>query len=661
VKLAVCLVFAVSSLVSQSMQAQTKVAVTLEGLLSLKRASDLSLSPDGHFLSFVEGGEVYVCSTEVTCHPNQIAKGNVPQWSPNGDLLAFFQNTDARSTILIWDPKTATLTHVGALDTGATPKTPLWWNPEDNSIEVVSEKSDTADQIIKNVPAPAVLVFPNGSGESALSGLTADSPRGSTLGRPRKDLYLFSSKTGKSTVLLKSSPDVTSLNWSPDGKKLVGAIRDSRPAGAYVEPSSTIFVLDANGGGLHRLRSVATSPWGAVNPRWSPDGKNIAYIASATPYGEDTLFVQAGLDGHPSRAHIKQTGSVMSFVWGGDSKSIVMQVANGVTRPVVRLSIPSGDSEQLNDTEVLTSQFSVSKHGDIAWIESTGSTFEVIRFLPFKGSTSVVLDNLNPQISGWKLGEQDVVRWKNKGGDLLEGILVKPAGYQAGHRYPLIVDPYGNRVNDFKGIPMLANQMLAGKGYALFFPNHRGPQTFAAQNLGNAYSKSSWTSDTGILEVEDILSGVDALIRQGVVDPDRLYLYGVSNGASAVNLLLSRTSIFKAAVSFGGVSDWFNYYMYRPADDWTIPDFLIGKTPQKDLSLYVGISPLYHLDSISTPLLLVTGDKDTRALQAVLFYDGLRRLGKPVTLIRYSAEGHGLSDTNLHDYWARIEKFFSEH
>jgi dipeptidyl aminopeptidase/acylaminoacyl peptidase len=269
---------------------------------------------------------------------------------------------------------------------------------------------------------------------------------------------------------------------------------------------------------------------------------------------------------------------------------------------------------------------------------------------------------LNPQLLKWQLGEQQIVRWKNKAGDALEGILIKPVGYQAGHRYSLIVDPYGDRVNDFKGTPMLANQMLAGKGYALFFPNHRGPQTFAPQSLKNAaYARPSWTSNPGVVEVEDILSGVDALIHQGVADPDRVGLYGVSNGASAINLLITASDRFKAAVSFGGVTDWFNYYMFRPSDDWTIPDFLDGKTPQNDLDLYLSISPLYHLRNVNTPLLLITGDKDTRAIQAVLLYDGLRRLGKPVELVRYPTEGHGISDANMEDYWTRVETFFSEH
>jgi dipeptidyl aminopeptidase/acylaminoacyl peptidase len=428
-----------------------------------------------------------------------------------------------------------------------------------------------------------------------------------------------------------------------------------------VAPSSTIFLLDVRTGSFRRLRSVATNPWSSAEPKWSPDGAKIAFVASTRPYAVDAVFVQAVGSGEPVELHTRPAGSVMGFTWDGDSKSIFMQLANGAKRPIVRLSLTAGHSETVSDTGVHSLQFSASKRGDLAWIESTGSTYGVIRYLLAGTKASTVLANLNPQMLTWDLGEQQIVRWSNKGGDALEGILVRPVGYRAGHRYPLIVDPYGNRVNDFQGIPILANQTLAAKGYALFFPNHRGPQTFAPQNLGKAAcAKACWTSDPGVLEVEDILSGVDALIHQGVADPDRLYLYGVSNGASAVNLILTRTGRFRAAVSFGGVADWFNYYMYRTPDDWTIPDFLAGKTPERDLALYLSISPLYHVPGVTTPLLLLTGDNDSRAIQAVLFYDGLRRLGKPVTLVRYSGEGHGISDANLKDYWNRVEEFLSQ-
>ena len=110
-----------------------------------------------------------------------------------------------------------------------------------------------------------------------------------------------------------------------------------------------------------------------------------------------------------------------------------------------------------------------------------------------------------------------------------------------------------------------------------------------------------------------------------------------------INYLLTRTTRFKVAVSFAGVSDWFHYFLLRDVDDWTIPDMLKGRTPFDDLQTYLSLSPIYHLDKVTTPLMLVIGDKDQRLLDHIYMFDGLRRLGREVTLVRYPAEGHGLA------------------
>lgn len=661
VKVAFLIGLAIPFVTVCSIDAQHTVPVTLQQLLSLKMPSELALSPTGEFLSYTEDGEVYVLATKPGAKPLRIAEGKKPQWSPTGQSLAFWKNTDAGSSIVIWNQKRETLSTAGTLEHGSTPKTAFRWLPQNNSIEVVVARAQTSTRYDEgSVSSP--MIFPNEKNESALQGLTTATRNNTGTARYSTNLYLFNSKTGQNRLLLRGAPNFRVLSWSPDGRELLGAVPDPRQPGRYVPPSSTIFILDLSNGILHKVRSIARNPGMQVTPKWSPDGTKFAYIAPAKPYMEGAIFVAAFHGGEPADITKKLNRAVFAFEWEQDSKSLIAQIADNATRPVVRLIPASGSIEQLNDTDALFLQFTMSQHGDLAWIESTGSTFGIIRFLSVKARTSVVLKDLNPQISRWQLGSQEIVRWKNKEGNSLEGILVKPFGYQPGHRYPLIVDPYGNGVNDFKGIPMLANQMLADMGYALFFPNHRGPQTFAYDILENAqYARPVWTLDPAELESEDILSGVDALIAHGIVDPDRLALYGMSNGASAVNLMLTRTSRFKAAVSTGGVSDWFNYYMYRPADDWTIPDFLYGKTPQDDLKLYLRISPLYHLTSVTTPLLLITGDKDTRIIQAILLYHGLRRLDKSVTLVRYPSEGHEMSGKDLEDYWAIIETFLDHH
>ena len=127
-----------------------------------------------------------------------------------------------------------------------------------------------------------------------------------------------------------------------------------------------------------------------------------------------------------------------------------------------------------------------------------------------------------------------------------------------------------------------------------------------------------------------------------------------ANGASAINQLLTQTHIFRAAVSHGGLADWLGYYQERrTAGDETIPGFLGGRKPEDAPDLYRRISPIYNVDKITTPLLLVVGEKDTRYGDTMKFHAALQRAGSPVTLVTYPSEGHEISTPALVDQHVR--------
>lgn len=307
---------------------------------------------------------------------------------------------------------------------------------------------------------------------------------------------------------------------------------------------------------------------------------------------------------------------------------------------------------------------SASPAGAIAWQQSDGKSQGVIWVKPSREGEAYQLLELNPQIKDWKLGEQGVVPWRSKDGEQLWGILIKPVDYQPARKYPLIVDPYGSPVaiSDFKGVSLLANQAHAMRGYAVFFPASRSFFGFTQHFKNTAFAQSAQGAAAGEALVEDVLSGVDELIARGLVDPQRLGLYSFSTGASAINYLLTRTTRFKVAVSAAGVSDWVHYFLLRDVDDWTIPDMLNGHTPFDDLQTYLSLSPIYHLDRVVTPLMLVVGDKDQRLLDNIYMFDGLRRLGREVTLVRYPGEGHGIASSSaIKDYWNRVNEFFDKY
>jgi dipeptidyl aminopeptidase/acylaminoacyl peptidase len=165
------------------------------------------------------------------------------------------------------------------------------------------------------------------------------------------------------------------------------------------------------------------------------------------------------------------------------------------------------------------------------------------------------------------------------------------------------------------------------------------------------------------------MSGVEELVRRGYVDRDRMFLYSFSTGASAIDQLLTQTTAFRAAISFAGVADWLGYYRAnQPRGDDTIPNFLGGRRPEDSPDLYDRISPVKHADLIQTPLLLIIGDKDSipnggsRYLDTLAFYDALRKAGRPVELLVYPNQGHGIGgDSLVEQHVNRAVEYFRAH
>ena len=144
-----------------------------------------------------------------------------------------------------------------------------------------------------------------------------------------------------------------------------------------------------------------------------------------------------------------------------------------------------------------------------------------------------------------------MVRWKNAHAEELQGILARPSG-GAHLPLPLVVDPYSSWRNRFLHIPVLGNYLFVKAGFAVFFPDHRAPHTFPEMNFGEGYVGAAKDRDPVDVLTDDVMTGVNELVRSGIADRNQLFLYSSSNGASAINQLLTQTHEFRAAVSHGG-------------------------------------------------------------------------------------------------------------
>jgi dipeptidyl aminopeptidase/acylaminoacyl peptidase len=355
---------------------------------------------------------------------------------------------------------------------------------------------------------------------------------------------------------------------------------------------------------------------------------------------------------------------VDDFAWES-AGSIVLTYKDGVSHPLGRLVLESGAIHALSPCATCSSPVGVtmlasSGAGSFVYRETTASSDQIR--LTRKGGHSEDLVDAAPQESQWERGEVRVIHWKNHGGEELEGSLLLPVGYARGTRYPLILDAYPKIGGVNWTSPMAGNQVWAAHGYMVFRPSAPAPHVW--MNPWKSPNSSASNKGPGVWNdtVDDVLTGVDELIDQGLVDPARMCLYGFSNGGSVVDYLVTKTTRFKCAVSVAGaVADWIRPVLLNPTASQITEDWA-GVSLRDNPQAYIQLSAVFFLGNAKTPMLLADGDNDGGfLLDTIEVYNGLKRAGVDVTLLRYPGQGHGFTGAALKDFWDREMAFFGRY
>ena len=264
------------------------------------------------------------------------------------------------------------------------------------------------------------------------------------------------------------------------------------------------------------------------------------------------------------------------------------------------------------------------------------------------------LTDVNPQVRDLALGETEIVTWKSSDGTPVEGILLKPVGYQPGRRYPLLVEAHGGPTGatnaGFKANWGSPGQVWAGEGWAMLYPNPRG-----STGYGEKFTRAN-IMDWGGGDYRDIMTGVDEMIKRGIADSTKLAFEGWSYGGYMTAWVVSQTSRFKAARMGAGLSDLQSMYGTTDIPGY-IGTFFSGTPTQKTLDFYRARSAITFVDQVTTPLLILHGGSDERVPvgQSMEYFRALKDRGKPVQLVFYPREGHGLGE-----YYHQLDKMQRE-
>ncbi|HWX43612.1 MAG TPA: prolyl oligopeptidase family serine peptidase [Blastocatellia bacterium] len=459
------------------------------------------------------------------------------------------------------------------------------------------------------------------------------------------------------------------VSWSPDGKML--SYTDWKQG-----TDGECYLVSVEDGQKRRAAETPHPSFGNAYrpPLWDASGQSLYFIATKALWKVDIAGKAAT---EVARIHNKSIVEILTQrdsgrLWSPDGgRSIVVATQDDGTKEFgfYRVDLITGARAKLREEnkvyrvpaqlfmDVSADGSNIAyvaqdiSHPDDLWITDPG-------FINCRR-----LSNTNPQIDRYQLGSSRLVEWTDKNGNKLRGALLLPPGYRTDRRYPLIVDVYGgdslsDSVNRF-GLAGLANwttnkQLLATRGYAVLLPD-------TPLRVGSPMSDLAST----------VLPAVDKVIEMGIADPERLGVMGASYGGYSTLALIVQTTRFRAAVIFAGFGDLISAYgemsdegaarMIQLAEKGQLR---MGGTPWQFRDRYIENSPIFYLDRVQTPALIVHGTDDhvARTFLGDEIFVGLRRLGKEAVYARYEGEGHALTSyANIADYLNRMILWFDQH
>lgn len=433
---------------------------------------------------------------------------------------------------------------------------------------------------------------------------------------------------------------IASFDVSPDGNEVAIETRSNDDIMSYV--SGDLRVLNIASG---ETRALVAEPGYDGSPQWSPDGRWIAYRSDSGNttsdfYTNGQLKKIRSEGGDSIRLAASHDEQIASPLW--TEKGIYFTAWNRTVRLLYRLN---PDTDQLEAVQNLPEQimnFNLTPDGSSLAFSGrrAGELVELYR-TPVRRPKPEKLTNMSAQISQWSLGTAEVVRWRSTDGVEIEGVLHKPPGFDPKEKYPLLVAIHGGPT----GISVPA--AVAGyvypfvqwkaKGALILQPNYRGSagygEVFRSLNVRNL----------GVGDMWDVMSGVDYLIDQGIVDENRMGAMGWSQGGYISAFLATNTDRFQAISVGAGISNWMTYYVNTDIHPFTRQ--YLKATPWSDPEIYAKTSPMTNIKQARTPTLIQHGEFDRRVPtpNAYELYQGLQDVGVDTRLIIYKDFGHGIT------------------
>jgi dipeptidyl aminopeptidase/acylaminoacyl peptidase len=447
--------------------------------------------------------------------------------------------------------------------------------------------------------------------------------------------------SGKLRQVTPAEIHVYDYDWSPDDEMFVATAAPGPGDNNWW--IAQIYAVDIATG---EAKSIYKPPLQVAVPRWSPDGKSIAFIEGLMSdegfHGGDLFTMSADARDVQNRTRGRKA-SVNSFFWlAPDRIQLIEYVGGGSAISELNLSDNSTRTLWKGSEGVHAfgnfPDFSISKGGDIAATELSSYNSPPEIFAGPPGEWRPLTNNNVALRANW--GKAESVEWTSEG-FTVQGWLIPPAKVEAGEKYPMIMLIHGGpssvTTSEWSasfGMSRAIVAALSVRGYYVLLPNPRG-----SYGQGEEFTRAN-VKDFGHGDLRDNLAGIDAVVKKYPIDAARLGVTGWSYGGFMTMWTVTQTDRFRAAVAGAGIANWQSYYGQNLIDQWMIPFF--GASIYDDPGVYEKSSPIRFIKNVKTPTLVIVGERDAEcpASQSYEFWHALKTLSVPTKLIVYPAEGH---------------------
>ncbi|MEO8071124.1 MAG: S9 family peptidase [Acidobacteriota bacterium] len=616
--------------------AQTRQPLTLISLAELPRLQDVQLSPDGRFVSYLVARADWKANRQIA---------HVFRQSTSGGAPLQITSSDAGETAARWSPDGRTLLYLARGDSGL-------------QIFLIPADGGQPRQLTHHATGVYGGFAPAWSADASAVYFLASDPQPDLereRERLRDDVYAFEevsrqrhlwrvTTAGGTEQRITDGPfSVLSFRLSRDGTR----IAEQRAPTPLVADNyrGEVWVSDASGASP---RGITSNGVEELEAELSPDNSRLLFLSEANarlePNYNLSLFVVSASGGSPRPLLPDFPYAVDHATWSPDGRSVLAVVNMGLHSEIFRIDVAGGTPRALTDGQHSVQFWSLApRAGRMAFQFDEPTRLGDAWTIGVDGGSLQRVTGLYDTLDrDYQLPKQEKVSWRAADGAAVEGLLYYPIGYEPGMQYPLVVQLHGGPQESDKfgygpGVIMNYVPVLTARGYAVFRPNYRGSSGYGDKFLRDVVGKYFQNMHL------DVMSGVDHLVRQGVVDSSRMALMGWSAGGHLTNKLITFTNRFKAASSAAGAANWVSLFAQT--------DFTATRTawfgglpwgPNAPVDAFWNASPLKDAAKVRTPTLLVAGEDDGRVplAQSIEMFRALRANDVPVRLLIAPREGH---------------------